>query len=169
MKKTAKWLLLTLAAVLCLTACGKADTDRNTDKNDKDDPAPSINYEDYIDPVVDRKVADCITTEELSAVMGVENMTLVVSTDSVATYQSENGYYMVTLALENRTRAEFDTMVSDATVWTAQEGLGEVAYWGIDQTELVAYQNGYAVSVSGSHVIPGCLQSIMERVLKSLV
>lgn len=168
MKKVMKRLLPILAAVLLLTACGDTDTDSKKDNNDEDDTVPDINYEDYIDPVVDRKVADCITAQELSAIMGVEGMTPAVVSDSVITYQSENGHYMVTLALENRTRAEFDTMVSDTTVWTAQAGLGEAAYWSATQTELVAYVNGYAVSVSGYHVIPGCLQTIMERVLTSL-
>ena len=163
-----KWLWLVLAAVLLLSACGEADTDRKKDADDGDDTAPSINYEDFIDPVVDRKVSDCITAEELSALMQVEGMTLILDTDSEATYQSPDGYYMVTLGLENQTRAAFDTLVSDPSVWTVQDGLGEAAYWGVDQTELVAYQNGYAVSVSGYHVYYGCLQSIMERVLENL-
>ena len=167
MKKMTKWLWLVLALVLLLTACSD-DTGRDRDRDDGEDTGPSINYEDFIDPVVDRKVSDCITTAELAALMQVEEVSLVLDTDAEASYQSADGYYMVTLGLANMTRAEFDTMVSDATVWTAQDGLGEAAYWGVDQTELVAYQDGYAVSVSGYHVYYGCLQSIMERVLENL-
>ena len=59
-------------------------------------------------------------------------------------------------------------MVADTTIWTPLVGVGEAAYWGAEQAELVAYQSGYAVSVSGYHVIPGCLQSIMLRALQGL-
>ena len=167
MKKMMKLTALLLAMLLLLTACGGTDTHKDSDKDKDEDTGPSINYEDYIDPVVDRRVADLISAESLSALMGVE-VTLTNSTDSVATYQSENGYYMVTLALENHTRKEFDQMVEDVTIWTALEGVGEAAYWGLEQAELVAYQSGYAVSVSGYHVIPGCLESIMLRLLDGL-
>ena len=107
------------------------------------------------------------TMEELSTLMTVE-VQLVIDTDSMASYQSENGYYMVTLSLENKTRDEFDAMVADTTVWTAHAGVGEAAYWGVDQTELVAYQDGYAFSVSGYHVYYGCMESIMKKMLASL-
>ena len=157
------WLLL-LAAVLLLSACGEP---ADTPAAPEEDPGPSINYEDYVKPVVDRKVGDLMTPEELSAIMSVE-VSPIITTDSSITYQSENGHYMVTILLENRTRAAFDAMVANTTVWTSVEGVGEAAYWGVEQTELVAYQSGYAVSVSGYHVIPGCLQSIMLRALKGL-
>lgn len=168
MHKTVKLLPLLLALSLLLAACGGGAGDSHSDTTTTtEDAGPDINYEDYIDPVVDRKVGDLITAEELSTLMSVE-VTAVITTDSVVTYQSENGYYMVTLALENKTRAEFDTMIAENPVWTPQSGLGEAAYWGAEQAELIAYQDGYAVSVSGYHVIPGCLQSIMQRLLKNL-
>ena len=169
MKKTVKILLVLLAMMLVLTACGETGhpSDGKGTTSTTEDPGPSINYEDYIDPVVDRNVAELITAEELSTLMSVE-VAPIITTDSVVTYQSENGYYMVTLALENQTRAEFDAIVAGNPVWTPQSGLGEAAYWGAEQTELIAYQDGYAVSVSGYHVIPGCLQSIMQRLLKNL-
>jgi hypothetical protein len=169
MKKITNILLMLLAMTLVLTACGEAggDSDKKGTTTTTEDAGPNINYEDYIDPVVDRKVGDYITAAELSTLMSVE-VSPIITTDSVVTYQSENGYYMVTLALENKTRAEFDAMIAENPVWTSQSGLGEVAYWGVDQTELIAYQDGYAVSVSGYHVIPGCIQSIMQRLLKNL-
>lgn len=167
MKKTLKLLLLPLAAALLLTACGEKDTETKKNGDDEDDTVPNINYEDYIEPVVDREVADLITAEELSVLMSVD-VAPVIITDSVVTYQSENGYYVVTIVLENQTRALFDTLSEDVDVWTPLTGVGEAAYWSVSQTELVAYQDGYAVSVSGYHVIPGCLQSIMLRVLKGL-
>lgn len=169
MKKLTKLWPLLLAMLLIVTACGEAggSADKKGTTTTTEDPGPDINYEDYIDPVVDRKVTDYITAEELSILMSVE-VSPVITTDSMVTYQSENGYYMVTLSLENKTRDEFDGMIAEYPVWTPQSGLGEVAYWGAEQTELVAYQDGYAVSVSGNHVIPGCLKSIMQRLLKNL-
>ena len=168
MMKTAKIAALLLAALLLLTGCGGGDSsDKGGTTTTTADTGPSINYEDYIDPVVDRSVADLITAEELSALMSVE-VTPVITTDSVVTYQSEGGYYMVTVALENKTRAAFDAMVADAGYETALPGVGEAAYWSADQMELIAYQDGYAVSVSGYHVIPGCIESIMLRLLNNL-
>lgn len=158
--------LLLLALTMLFTACGAPAESPATPEEDS---GPSINYEDYIQPVVDRRVGDLIPVEELSTIMSVEVAPIdAATTDSVITYQSENGYYTVTMVLEKRTRDEFDALVADTTVWTALPGVGEAAYWGVDQIELVAYQNGYALSVSGDHVIPGCLQSIMLRALQSI-
>lgn len=158
--------LVLLALTMLFTACGAPAESPATPE---EDPGPSINYEDYIRPVVDRRVGDLIPVDELSTIMSVEVAPIdAATTDSVITYQSENGYYTVTMVLEKRTRDEFDALVADATVWTSLPGVGEAAYWGVDQIELVAYQNGYALSVSGDHVIPGCLQSIMLRALQGL-
>ncbi len=164
MKKIRFILALVLAMTLLVTACGG---DVTPPAEQGEDTGPSINYEDYITPVVDRKVSDLITAEELSAIMQVE-VTPNIVTDASVTYLSSNGHYMVTISMENRTRDEFDAMVADTTLWTPQSGVGEVAYWGVDQSELVAYQGGYALSVYGVHVIPGCLQSIMLQTLKGL-
>ena len=160
-------LLLSVLLLLCLAACGDADTTPAGDTGKEEDSDPDINYEDYIDPVVDRRVADLITAEELSELMDVE-VALTQSTDSEAYYQSENGYYIVRLLLENQTREAFDAMVADTTLWTPLYGVGEAAYWTVNQTELVAYQNGYAVSVWGDHVYYGCLQMIMQHLLNNL-
>ena len=165
MKKILALLLALLMLVMVATACG--DNAAPPAANEEEEPAPSINYEDYVKPVVDRKVSDCITEEELSDVMDVE-VKLVIDTDSSATYQSDNGYYMVTLSLENQSRDEFDRMVADTSIWTPHVGVGEASYWGVDQTEFVAYQSGYAISVSGYHVYYGCLETIMKRLVDSL-
>lgn len=167
MKKMLKLLALTLAALLLLAACGGTDAKPDGDKTKDEDTGPNINYEDYVDPVVDRKVTDLITEMELSDMMDVE-VALTQSTDSEVYYQSENGYYIVRLLLENQTREAFDAMVADTTVWTPLDRVGEAAYWTADQTELVAYQNGYAVSVWGDHVYYGCLQMIMQHLLDRL-
>ena len=168
MNRMMKLLSLLAAMLLLLTACGGGDTsDKGGTTTTTEDTGPSINYEDYIDPVVDRSVADLITAEELSALMSVD-VTAVITTDAMVTYQSENGYYMVTLSLENKTRDEFDALVADVTQWIPVTDIGEAARWSVDQLELIAYKNGYAVSVSGYHVIPGCIESIMLRVLNNL-
>lgn len=165
MKKILALLLAMLLLAVCVTACGEDTAPPVVDE--EEEPTPSINYEDYVKPVVDRKVSECITEAELSDMMDVE-VKLVIDTDSAATYQSENGHYMVTLALESRTRDEFDTMVADTAIWTPHAGVGEAAYWGVGQTEMVAYQSGYAVSVSGYNVYYGCLETIMKRLVDSL-
>ena len=165
MKKLSAFLLAMLMMTVLLTACGGGAASNPAQQ--EEDTGPSINYEDYVKPVVDRKVSDCITEEELSDVMDVE-VKLVIDTDSSATYQSDNGYYMVTLSLENQSRDEFDRMVADTTIWTPHVGVGEASYWGVDQTEFVAYQSGYAISVSGYHVYYGCLETIMKRLVDSL-
>ena len=158
--------LVLLALTMLLTACGAP---AETPVAPEEDPGPSINYEDYIKPVVDRRVSDLMTAEDLSAIMSVEVAAVPTATfDSSITYQSENGYFTVTLMMEKRTRDEFDALVADTTLWTPLSGVGEAACWGPGQIELVAYQNGYALSVSGDHVIPGCLQSIMLRALQGL-
>ena len=165
MKKLSALLLAMLMMIVMFTACGGGNTSNTTGQDE--DTGPSINYEDYVKPVVDRKVSELITIEQLSTLMQVD-VQLVIDTDSMASYQSENGYYMVTLSLENKTRDEFDAMVADTTIWTSHAGVGEAAYWGADQTELVAYQGGYAVSVSGYHLYYGCMESIMKELLKNL-
>ena len=165
MKKLLALLLAILMLAMVATACGDNAAPPATEE--EEEPTPSINYEDYVKPVVDRKVSDCITEVELSDMMAVE-VKLVIDTDSAATYQSDNGYYMVTLALENQSRAEFDRMVEDTTIWTPHAGVGEVAYWGVDQTEMVAYQSGYAISVSGYHVYSGCLETIMKHLVDNI-
>lgn len=168
MNRMIKMLSLLTAMLLLLTACGDGtSSNKGGTTTTTEDAGPSINYEDYIDPVVDRSVADLITAEELSALMSVD-VTAVITTDAMVTYQSENGYYMVTLSLENKTRDEFNTLVADTTLWIPVTGFGEAARWSTDQAELIAYKNGYAVSVSGYHVIPGCMESIMLRLLKNL-
>lgn len=166
MKRLSKLLAFLLALALLCTACGEP---ADTPATPSEDPDPTVNYEDYIQPVVDRKVGDLMTPAELSAIMSVEVSPVdAATTDSSITYQSENGYYTVTILMENRTRDEFDAMVADTAVWTPLSGVGEAACWSVGQVELVAYQNGYALSVSGDHVIPGCLQSIMQRALEGL-
>ena len=165
MKKLPALLLAMLLLATCATACGEQAAPPVV--NEEEDPAPTIKYEDNIKPVVDRKVSDCITEAELSAMMDVE-VKLMIDTASAATYQSDNGYYMVTLALESRARDEFDAMVADTAIWTPHAGVGEVAYWGVGQTEMVAFQSGYAVSVSGNNVYYGCLATIMKRLVDSL-
>ena len=81
MKKILALLLAMLMLMMGLAACGETADAPDTPE---EDPGPSINYEDYVKPVVDRRVEDLITPEELSAIMTVD-VTPIVTTDSSVT------------------------------------------------------------------------------------
>lgn len=161
-----KWLplaALLLAMMLLVTACG-ADKDVHK-KPEKDD----IDYQDFITPVVDRKVTDCITEAQISSLVGVPMQFAGSEGDAVANYQSEDASMMITLMLENKNRAEFETIVTESEVmWVMQEGLGEAAYWSEDRTELIAYADGYAASVSAYGVEEMVMYHIMQQLMNGL-
>ena len=140
MKKMWCWLL---AAVLFYTGvmagCGpKEMADSEPD------------YSALIVPPVDLTITDCISEQELSAILGT-SMTLlgVYEESSNAMYQSADGVCMVTINMRNQTRAGFDAAMTgiDAGV-TLQEGVGEVACWYGDPAQLMLYSSGYAVEVA---------------------
>ena len=162
MKRIAKWTALLLALALLTTACGG-------EQPADEDNGPTINYNDYVKPVTDRKIGDLITLDEVSAALGYSVAQTGSYTDSTVSYQSEDGLHMITLTLENMTRGDFDNITSDpAVVWMLQEGLGEVAYWDTPHTELIAYQNGYAVSMSVYNIADAAMLQIMETILTRL-
>ena len=153
-----------MAATLLLTGCGGGgDKSNHTKKTNA-----TINYEDYVTPVVDRKVTDCISIQQINAAISYENMTETTATDSRADYYSEDGSCHLSLGLENKSRAAFDAIAADPALWTMQENLGEIAYWSVDHTELIAYQNGYSVSVYLAPSNTISMQMIMRDILSSL-
>ena len=173
MHKIYRVALVLLAAVVLLTACGKkGGSSKDSDKKGGTTGA-SINYEDYITPVVDRKITDCISVEQINRLFDelllpydmIENP---YHNDSTVNYYSEDGR-TITLTLENMTREYFDTnVVSVYSDLIALENLGEVAYWNGDQTELIAYQNGYAFSMSVQNIANAAMIGMTEIVMESL-
>ena len=88
--------------------------------------------------------------------------------DSTVMYYSDDGNHTITLTLENMTREAFDAIVAMPEVnWIALPELGE-AYWNSDQTELIAYQNGYAFSMSVQNIANAAMIGMTEIVLDSL-
>lgn len=163
MKLLWKWFSLLLALTLMLTACGG-----ETPPADEDD-GPDVNYEDYVQSVVDRKITDCITQAQVEAQLGYAVNVVGSLNDSTVSYQSEDGRHTLTLTMENMTRGQFDAITTDTSVvWTFQEGLGETAYWDTPHTELIAYQDGYGVSMSVYNIADAAMVGIMEIVLNNL-
>ena len=160
MRMTVKLLTLLLATALLLCACGQETPA---------EPDVQIDYNDYVSPVVDRKVADCITREQIVAQLGYDVDVVSSFTDSSITYQSADSAHMLTLTLENMTRDAFDAIVTNPEVsWTALPELGATAYWNADHTELIAYENGYAFSMSVQWIADQAMISITSLVLQSL-
>lgn len=162
MKTMCKLLAFSLAAVLLLSACGKENKKAQTE-DDAD-----VNYGDYITPVVDRKVTECISEMQLSSELGYPVHLSGTNGDSEAWYESADNTCLVALTLENKSRAEFDTIAADPAQWTMQTELGEVAYWNVNKTELIAYYSGYAVSVATDDASAASMQRIMQMILNSL-
>lgn len=163
MKKCVQLAAFLLAMMLLVTACGNDDDMYK--KKEKED----VNYEDFVTPVVDRKVTDCITEAQVSALVGVPMQVAGTEGDSVVNYQSEDATVMITLMLENKTRAEFESIVTESQVmWVMQAGLGEAAYWSETRTELIAYADGYAASVSAYGVEELAMYHVMEQLLTGL-
>ena len=161
MQKISRWLPLLLALALLLTACGG-----ETQPPVQEDDGPTINYEDYVKPVTDRRITDLITAEEISAFLGYSVSEIDGATESVVSYQSADGMHTITLVLEKMTRTDFDAIIAnpDAT-WTFKEGVGEIAYWDVAHTELIGYENGYAISMSVTNIADAVMVSIVDTVL----
>ena len=164
MNKASKRLWICLALTLLLTACGEPAAPPAAE-----DEGPTVNYEDYIQSVTDRKITDLISAAEASNILGYAVNVMGSASDSTVSFQSEDGRHTITLTLENMTRSDFDVIASNPGVnWTPQEGLGEAAYWDGPHTELIAYQNGYAVSMSVYNIADAAMVSIVETVLGRL-
>lgn len=162
MKKFRTVCLVIVALMLLVTACGGQSAE-NTD--------PDVNYNDYVKPITDRKITDCITARQVSDAVGVP-MSIVgdlKDADATATYQSGDAYYMVTLSIKNSSYDEVKAIATDPNGgWVRTEGIGEVAFWSGDHTELIACADGYAVSVSAVNLDTAVMQTIMNTVLNSL-
>ncbi len=160
--------LVALSAVLLLTACGKSGGGSKGDKGNTTTGA-TINYEDYITPVVDRRISDCVDEEQMIALLGYEVRILGTYTDSTISYESEDSLHTITLTLENMTREEFDAIASNPVVgWIQLSDLGEAACWNGGQTELIAYENGYAFSMSVQRIANAAMIGITEMILQNL-
>lgn len=163
-----------LAAVLLLAACGKGDKDNKKDQQTATTTGAVINYEDYITPVVDRKVVDCISADQINGLLEEYGYSYRIAlqdgyTDSMAMYRSEDGLHTITLSLENMTAEAFETIATNPVVgWIALPEVGENVYWNSNQTELITYQNGYAFSMAVQNMPNAVMVGMAEIVLENL-
>ena len=102
---------------------------------------------------MDLSIVDCITAEELTAIMGSPMQLLGVFEDnSQAVFTSEDGRHVATVNMKNQTSAGFEAE-KNASLFstTLQDGVGEMAYWcedtETDNVWLEFYSGGYAVTV----------------------
>lgn len=170
MKKISRVFAVCLAAVLLLSGCGKdsgKSKGKHTDKVEEELSGVDMNYEDLVDRP-DRNIADCIQEKDISTIMGVTMRLMPNHTAEKANYESEDASYLLTLVLRNMSLEEFNTMAADPAMWKMQVDLGEAAYWNTDQTELIAYQNGYAVSIALNRTNTDAMRRMMEIVLSNL-
>ncbi len=136
MKNVCKLLAVVLAALLLLCGCGKKE--------------PEIDYESLVVAPVDVNITDCLTEEQVSAVMGTPMTLLGVFEDSTqAIYTSADSTSQVIINLKNQTqelfRANAEALGDAASAVTT---IGEEAYWCREIGELLVYQNGYALGVA---------------------
>ncbi|MBQ7089417.1 MAG: hypothetical protein IJN04_07245 [Clostridia bacterium] len=163
MKSMTKWTALLLALMLLATACGREQEPA------VEDNGPSVNYEDYVKPVTDRKVAECITADEVSAAVGVPMSVAGSVSDDTVNYQSADALYMVTVAMEFSTYEQIEAVAVDPTAgWTRQENVAEVAFWSEDSSELIAYYEGYGISVYFSRPNRSAMLAVLRAVLEDL-
>ena len=163
-----------LAATLLLTACGKGDKDNKKDAQTATTTGAVINYEDYITPVVDRGIIDCISADQINGLLEGYGYSYRIAlqdgyTDSMAMYRSEDGLHTITLSLENMARESFDAIATNPALgWIALTELGDAVYWNGDQSELIAYQNGYAFSMAVQNMPNAVMVGMAEIVLDNL-
>ena len=172
MKRILRVSAVAVAAVMLLSACGKKEENHSQNATTTTTGA-TINYEDYITPVVDRKMIDCISEEQINGLLADYGYSYRIGlqdgyTDSVAMYRSEDGLHTITLTLENMTEEAFAAIATNPNIgWIRLEGFDE-AYWNGDQTELIAYQNGYAFSMAVKNMPNAVMVDMAEIVLGNL-
>ena len=159
-----------LAAAVLLSGCGGKDKKSSSPKKTN----ATVNYEDYITPVVDRKVVDCISADQINGLLEEYGYSYRIAlqdgyTDSMAMYRSEDGLHTITLSLENMTAEAFETIATNPVVgWIALPEVGENVYWNSNQTELITYQNGYAFSMAVQNMPNAVMVGMAEIVLENL-
>lgn len=168
MKKWMKFLPLVLAVLLLVTACGDRSDKKDTDDKDA---GSDFDYNELIDEVTDRKVTDCITEDALGAALGFPVEYGGSHDAGEAWYQSEDATSVITLLLKKQSREEFDEMIAQSmATWLVADCEAQVAYWSEDRSQLVAYEDGYAVSVgvSASEDLSDGMLRIVEILLTNV-
>lgn len=163
MKKICAILLISL---LCmgLCACGEEPAEAPAD----------YDYGNLTEPVVDLKITDCITEQQLTSILGVSVLPPQIGeSDTQAIYQSEDGACMVFISLKNQARGVFDSDIAAlGEAATLYEGVGEAAYLCSTTGELLVYQNGYslgiAVSIAGVNATETYLAQIAQVMVTAL-
>ncbi len=142
MKKICAILLISLLCCGLMCGCGEEPAETPAD----------YDYSDLTEPVVDLKITDCITEQQLTAILGYSMLPPQIGeSDTQAIYQSEDGACMVSISLKNQTRGVFDSDIAALSdTVTLYEGVGEVAYLSNVTGELLVYQSGYSLGVAVS-------------------
>ena len=66
-------------------------------------------------------------------------------------------------------RESFDAIATNPALgWIALTELGDAVYWNGDQSELIAYQNGYAFSMAVQNMPNAVMVGMTEIVLDNL-
>lgn len=160
------WTIFLMSLLCCglLAGCGEEPVE----------PPVEYDYKNLTEPVVDLLITDCITEEQLSAVLGYPMHLLSLGdSDTQAIYQSEDGACMVSISLKNQTLELFNSTITDlGESVTLFEGVGEVAYWSSTTGELLVYQSGYAlgvaVSVQDITLVETYTRQIAEQMVNAL-
>ena len=144
MKALYKLMILCTLFSLLLCSCGEGEE------------TSQVAYSDLVQPMVDVSITDCITAEELTAIVGSPMQLVGLDKDnSQLVFTSEDSLHQVTVSMKNQTPAGFEAE-KNASLFdtTLQDGVGKIAYWCEDtQTGhnwLVFYSGGYAVTVEVS-------------------
>jgi len=159
MKLTMRLTAIIVAALLLLCGCG----------------APAESDPDYsrlITAPVDLHITDCITEQQLTAIMGCP-MTLMgtyeENTQAIYT-SSDDGAYMVTINLKNQTRGVFDADIAAAgDSVTLYDGVGEAAFWSSVTGELLVYTNEYCLGVAVTGADTTMVETYIRQVAEIMV
>ncbi len=139
MKKRMWVLLLSAFMLLSLAACSGV--------GDADDLSEGEYLPSYV-PELDVVITDCLPAEQVSTIMGVEMTASDPYEDGTwVVYSSADGR-QASVNMKNATAEAFDDMLSALNAPEAAPLIGERAYWYAETGEIIAYHDGYAISVS---------------------
>lgn len=147
---------LVFGAVLCLCGACLAGCGEQSPAAGKQEPEVSIDYSEFVEPELESEtvVSRCVPEDTVSSIMGKPMVYVNTDENGTAIYWEDGGVDNVRINMKNSTREDFDEMIAALSVASEPvTGVGDTAVW-VDDVELMAYGNGYAVDVivTGSQV-----------------